>query len=145
MIFDLKIKSLHSTRTILPQSVNCRWISAINFSSRRAIFFFSSRRRHTRFDCTGVQTCALPISSVMDMGRPRGGVGAPKGGGYLELIYNGNGYNPSSADSDHMSHLHFARERGLKGLGRRLQNMEIGRASCRERGEDWVVGGSWIK
>src|SRR5689334_23574662 len=64
MIFDLKIKSLHSTRTILPQSVNCRWISAINFSSRRAIFFFSSRRRHTRFDCTGVQTCALPIFTV---------------------------------------------------------------------------------
>src|SRR5689334_23758453 len=63
MIFDLKIKSLHSTRTILPQSVNCRWISAINFSSRRAVFFFSSRRRHTRFDCTGVQTCALPILS----------------------------------------------------------------------------------
>src|SRR3989475_2214911 len=26
-------------------------------------FFFSSRRRHTRFDCDGVQTCALPISS----------------------------------------------------------------------------------
>src|SRR2546427_3856314 len=26
-----------------------------------AIFFFSSRRRHTRFDCAGVQTCALPI------------------------------------------------------------------------------------
>src|SRR2546426_5978184 len=25
-------------------------------------FFFSSRRRHTRFDWTGVQTCALPIS-----------------------------------------------------------------------------------
>src|SRR3989454_3874786 len=24
-------------------------------------FFFSSRRRHTRFDWTGVQTCALPI------------------------------------------------------------------------------------
>src|SRR2546423_878887 len=24
-------------------------------------FFFSSRRRHTRFDCDGVQTCALPI------------------------------------------------------------------------------------
>src|SRR5256884_2160076 len=27
-------------------------------------FFFSSRRRHTRFDCTGVQTCALPISAA---------------------------------------------------------------------------------
>src|SRR5579859_8254873 len=25
------------------------------------VFFFSSRRRHTRFDCDGVQTCALPI------------------------------------------------------------------------------------
>src|SRR4029434_11333312 len=24
--------------------------------------FFSSRRRHTRFKCAGVQTCALPIS-----------------------------------------------------------------------------------
>src|SRR5438552_5243326 len=28
-------------------------------------FFFSSRRRHTRFSRTGVQTCALPISTVM--------------------------------------------------------------------------------
>src|SRR5690606_40255938 len=27
-------------------------------------FFFSSRRRHTRFHVTGVQTCALPISAV---------------------------------------------------------------------------------
>src|SRR5256886_7675447 len=26
-------------------------------------FFFSSRRRHTRFDCDWVQTCALPISA----------------------------------------------------------------------------------
>src|SRR2546425_8051828 len=26
-------------------------------------FFFSSRRRHTRSDRTGVQTCALPISA----------------------------------------------------------------------------------
>src|SRR3712207_8666748 len=25
------------------------------------IFFFSSRRRHTRYGVTGVQTCALPI------------------------------------------------------------------------------------
>ena len=29
------------------------------------VFFFSSRRRHTRCaDVTGVQTCALPISSA---------------------------------------------------------------------------------
>src|SRR5579859_6521157 len=28
-----------------------------------AVFFFSSRRRHTRLTVTGVQTCALPICS----------------------------------------------------------------------------------
>src|SRR6516165_7595645 len=27
-----------------------------------AVFFFSSRRRHTRFDCDWSSTCALPIS-----------------------------------------------------------------------------------
>src|SRR3546814_6878254 len=33
-------------------------------------FFFSSRRRHTRCALvTGVQTCALPISSVEALGR----------------------------------------------------------------------------
>src|SRR5688572_31214830 len=31
-----------------------------------AEFFFSSRRRHTRFDCAGVQTCALPIFEVIN-------------------------------------------------------------------------------
>src|SRR5881275_2840454 len=35
-------------------------------SSRFVFFFFSSRRRHTRlFRVTGVQTCALPISSCV--------------------------------------------------------------------------------
>src|SRR3712207_7710900 len=28
------------------------------------VFFFSSRRRHTRYGVTGVQTCALPIFSA---------------------------------------------------------------------------------
>src|SRR3546814_4470096 len=36
----------------------------------RAIFFFSSRRRHTRCALvTGVQTCALPISKVYPTSR----------------------------------------------------------------------------
>src|SRR3546814_3643355 len=36
------------------------------------IFFFSSRRRHTRCALvTGVQTCALPISPVRDDERAR--------------------------------------------------------------------------
>src|SRR5690606_40308407 len=41
--------------------------------------FFSSRRRHTRFHVTGVQTCALPI---YDLGRPIGPglVGGEPGG-----------------------------------------------------------------
>src|SRR3546814_4729964 len=46
------------------------------------LFFFSSRRRHTRCALvTGVQTCALPISAVertlpYASGRPRRGVRA---------------------------------------------------------------------
>src|SRR3546814_5774372 len=37
------------------------------------MFFFSSRRRHTRCALvTGVQTCALPISLQLDL-RPRSG------------------------------------------------------------------------
>src|SRR5690606_40513686 len=31
------------------------------------LFFFSSRRRHTRFHVTGVQTCALPICTTTDL------------------------------------------------------------------------------
>src|SRR5256885_4710056 len=31
--------------------------------TRACLFFFSSRRRHTRYKVTGVQTCALPIST----------------------------------------------------------------------------------
>src|SRR3546814_7731039 len=35
-------------------------------------FFFSSRRRHTRFALvTGVQTCALPISTDLRLNEPR--------------------------------------------------------------------------
>src|SRR3546814_10156689 len=38
----------------------------MNMNYREYIFFFSSRRRHTRCALvTGVQTCALPISSKM--------------------------------------------------------------------------------
>src|SRR3546814_16343809 len=41
------------------------------------IFFFSSRRRHTRCALvTGVQTCALPISSLRDVPIEITGIGA---------------------------------------------------------------------
>src|SRR3546814_13649666 len=50
------------------------------------IFFFSSRRRHTRGALvTGVQTCALPISGGRSarraLGFRRSGAAAPAGGG----------------------------------------------------------------
>src|SRR5688572_31147601 len=48
----------------------------------RLRFFFSSRRRHTRFDCDWSQTCALPISrpamrlaELVDAGARRVSVG----------------------------------------------------------------------
>ena len=41
------------------ETVTCAEVTLIN------LFFFSSRRRHTRFSSvTGVQTCALPISEL---------------------------------------------------------------------------------
>src|SRR2546430_5349377 len=39
-------------------------------------FFFASRRRHPRFDCDGVQTCALPICPVLRHGDGRRVVGS---------------------------------------------------------------------
>src|SRR3546814_4066585 len=39
------------------------WCIGVNVSISNLVFFFSSRRRHTRCALvTGVQTCALPIS-----------------------------------------------------------------------------------
>src|SRR3546814_3510972 len=44
---------------VMKLSVILRWM---------LVFFFSSRRRHTRCSLvTGVQTCALPISTVATM------------------------------------------------------------------------------
>src|SRR6266568_6482682 len=34
-------------------------------------FFFSSRRRHTIWNCDWVQTCALPISAGLQQARPQ--------------------------------------------------------------------------
>src|SRR3546814_3439708 len=43
-----------------------------NIVTRRDVFFFSSRRRHTRCALvTGVQTCALPISDAAGRRDPR--------------------------------------------------------------------------
>src|SRR3546814_3571757 len=83
----------------------------------RCFFFFSSRRRHTRCALvTGVQTCALPISS--------------------------SGHQPALAEAVCSStqrslsreFIKTLQEKGV-GLvgGEGVETQEIGRASCRER------------
>src|SRR5688572_31294562 len=99
-------------------------------------FFFSSRRRHTRFDCDwssdvcssdlrqGARLPRLPESTeqeqqdrsrdeAADMGEP----------GYPARVLGSGGG-----------------DRGIAGVG--LDQEQIGRASCRERVEMSVVGGS---
>src|SRR3546814_8311986 len=98
------------------------------------LFFFSSRRRHTRCALvTGVQTCALPISCA---GRPRaggGGRGLAPADGWRRRIVDGHGAVPDLAP---------ARGRGGGPHGalepdrlarRGPAAVQIGRASCRER------------
>src|SRR3546814_2503101 len=90
-----------------------------------SVFFFSSRRRHTSCALvTGVQTCALPISFFgrLVVGRAfLGGAflgGAFLGGAFLGGCFLGGG------------------EQFLDG--RLLGRCQIGRASCRERGCQYV-------
>src|SRR3546814_10272023 len=85
-------------------------------------FFFSSRRRHTRCALvTGVQTCALPISSGTAML-------AFGSGGSGELGAEDTEVDPSGP--------RVASENAtvaLAGRGVRATVIQIGRASCRER------------
>src|SRR3546814_7426761 len=90
-------------------------------------FFFASRRRHTRCALvTGVQTCALPISTLY--GSPDAIRGAVRqaldsyrdsnGGSREGHVFNlGHGMSPDM-NPDHVAV---------------LVDEEIGRASCRER------------
>src|SRR3546814_1893598 len=77
-------------------------------------FFFSSRRRHTRCALvTGVQTCALPISSQVARAKPDGYNFLLMHIGFSTApsLYKDPGYNPNTS----------------------FQPIEIGRATCRER------------
>src|SRR3546814_5714178 len=83
------------------------------------VFFFSSRRRHTRCALvTGVQTCALPIYCSLYWENALG----------LSWYFVGGGLDGNKAT-------HNARELD-RYLERQLDKPicdEIGRASCRER------------
>src|SRR5262249_59644949 len=89
-------------------------------------FFFQAEDGIRDWSVTGVQTCALPIC-----GGGRGGGMGPGGGGM------GPGGPPPDMGSG-----------GPGGAGGGMpggtQKLEIGRASCRERGES-SGGGGWVK
>src|SRR3546814_5272576 len=91
-----------------------------------SLFFFSSRRRHTRCALvTGVQTCALPICRILQ------GPGVPSDAGNLVLEAvdydaKGNLIMSGKADPSATIRVYLA--------GKPVGDAEIGRASCRERG-----------
>src|SRR3546814_4078473 len=106
------------------------------------LFFFSSRRRHTRCALvTGVQTCALPISSHGFSGSYM----ASRFGRSVSVIA-GEG-TKMERDYDFDSRLYFAdlddaaaigARAGARAVKRINPRQEIGRASCRERGFQYV-------
>src|SRR5437773_2649489 len=81
----------------------------------RRSFFFQAEDGIRARDVTGVQTCALPIS--------RSGFGADQ----VEALNPERVHEAGVVVDDHV-------ERPLE--------VEIGRASCRERGTTWEEGGS---
>ena len=85
-------------------------------------FFFSSRRRHTRYiSVTGVQTCALPIYED------------PGAAGPIDADRVGRGAN-AGAGADPPAVGGFAGGRFAdRGFRQAHAAIEIGRASCRER------------
>src|SRR3546814_7854679 len=101
---------------------------------RHIVFFFSSRRRHTRCALvTGVQTCALPISSttpqpsaVQQLATPAPIV--PDGRVTQLPVSPTSIYVQAGAFTDIYNATRLQAQ--LRQFG---QVLEIGRASCRER------------
>src|SRR3546814_13929167 len=107
------------------------------------VFFFSSRRRHTRCALvTGVQTCALPISELFDILDAIG-----KGYSVTEIVWKlGDTWlpeklkyrDPRSFEFDQVSGAELLL-RGDDGIPTQLHppkyivHIDIGRASCRAR------------
>src|SRR3546814_3977688 len=105
------------------------------------MFFFSSRRRHTRCALvTGVQTCALPISnqpfSAMELKNPKihtvtnsfeiyGGPATAVVAVTSERFRQGN---PQAYRA-----FYSALDEATKLVNEDREKAEIGRASCRER------------
>src|SRR3546814_7570737 len=101
------------------------------------MFFFSSRRRHTRCALvTGVQTCALPISEMLNL---EGVVLEPAGAlsiAALEMLGRERLADRSVVAVVSGGNFDFERLPDVKE--RAMRYAEIGRASCRERVVQYV-------
>src|SRR3546814_16057341 len=97
-----------------------------------SFFLFSSRRRHTRCALvTGVQTCALPISHAaaplfLPFASGGEGEGRWQRGRVAPELLQENCHDPSASEA--------CRNPGYRGPSK-----QIGRASCRERGCQYVL------
>src|SRR3546814_1769113 len=88
------------------------------------VFFFSSRRRHTRCALvTGVQTCALPISHLAHMHRLA--VTAP-GVSQSGVLVSREGHGRP------LEHVQPEGKMPCADIDEEIATDEIGRASCRE-------------
>src|SRR5438034_5553843 len=91
------------------------------------VFFFSSRRRHTRSLCdwsSDVCSSDLPGEILREVIVPIDD--ARTGTGYKKMVQPASGF-------------------AIVGVAARVRQNEIGRASCRERVENSVVAGSLKK
>src|SRR3546814_10646823 len=100
-------------------------------------FFFSSRRRHTRFALvTGVQTCALPIftSSRLHLHLPGVVGGSRTKVGDLDLVPGGPSRLAAHVKNVVVLKVAVDHLRTTQGPSISVAPLaEIGRASCRER------------
>src|SRR5437016_14425380 len=103
-------------------------------NSRRFFFFFQAEDGIRDWSVTGVQTCALPIG--LDVAEREARV-AERRHARLASHVGVRLLRPHAeavhADAEDRDVLH-------EPTGRK--RMKIGRASCRERGESWVGGGT---
>src|SRR3546814_20719715 len=107
------------------------------------LFFFSSRRRHTRCALvTGVQTCALPISthhSQKNSGAARASelklhfaTSPPSANSGRPPKFRSHPKNPC-LPSSHLNSRHDSILDFCGTLRKLIDGIKIGRASCRER------------